>query len=260
MTALRNVKHIGRIIVLAAGLFGGAVLSVVPAHAETTSTSTNTGTTAPTTTTPTPTTDKDRLTNIISKGDAEITRRLTKLSTLSEKINATTKLNASDKTVLGNEVSSTITGLTNLKVKLDAETTSAGAITDAKDIYTEYRVYALVVPKVNLIQVADDQQVAETNLTTLADKLTTKLNDDQKAGKDVASLQSKLTDMRIQLQTSTNISGTVQKAVLALEPTDYNSDHTILTGYNTSLKTAHTANQAALADGKAIVNGLKSLQ
>ncbi|MGH7240859.1 MAG: hypothetical protein ACREGB_01025 [Candidatus Saccharimonadales bacterium] len=133
-----------------------------------------------------------RVTNIISKGDQEITRRLTALNKLSSKISGTSKLTATDKSALASEVSSEISGLTALKTKLDADTTLTDAQTDAKSIIANYRVYALIVPKIQLIRTADDQQVVEDKLSDLATKLSARISAAQTAGKDVATLQTQL--------------------------------------------------------------------
>ena len=212
------------------------------------------------TTTPTtkPTTQQT-LQNIISKGDEEITRRLVTLGTLTSKINAATKLSASDKATLSSEVSNTITGLNTLKTQLDSETTLSAAKTDVSNIYSEYRVYALVAPKVGLIKVADDQQAVEAKLAAMAPKLQDRITADQKAGKDVTSLQADLTDMTTKTSAAQSISSNIESTVINLEPADYNSNHSILLGDNTQLKTAHSDNEAALTDAKNIVAGLKSL-
>ncbi|HWT40757.1 MAG TPA: hypothetical protein VN081_05860 [Dongiaceae bacterium] len=229
------------------------------------------GTTSPTTTTTTTQTkdqttsttltdtQKARLQLIISKGDAEITRRLTSLKTLTDRINGAIKLTAADKTALTNEVNSAITGLTALKTQLDSETTLTGAKTDVENIYSQYRVYALLGPKIGLIRTADDQQAVEAKLQTLAGKLQTRITTAKQAGKDVTALQTQLDDLTAKITASLAISSKVESTVITLEPTDYNSDHTVLSGYNDQLKTARTDNQAAMADAKAIVAGLKTL-
>jgi hypothetical protein len=212
-----------------------------------------------TTTTTSTDTSQSRLPVIISKGDQEITRRLTTLGTLSSKISAATKLTASDKTSLTNEVSATISGLTTLKAQLDSETTVAAAKTDVANIYSEYRVYALVAPKVGLIKVADDQQVVEAKLTALSTKLQARITADQTAGKNVTTLQADLTDLNTKVSASQAISANMETSVIGLEPSDYNSDHALLTGDSTQLKTAHADNVAAATDAKNIIAGLKSL-
>jgi len=203
---------------------------------------------------------QQRLQTIISKGDQEVTRRLTTLNTLMSKINAATRLTASDKAALSNEVTTTMNGLTSLKTTLDAETTLTAARTDVQSIYTEYRVYALVAPKIGLIKVADDQQVVESKLTALAQKLQTRITALQQAGKDVSSLQASLSDMTNKTTAAQAISSQIQSKVINLQPTDYNSDHALLSGDRDQLKTAHDDNQAAYNDAKTIVASLKTMK
>jgi hypothetical protein len=199
------------------------------------------------------------LQNIINKGNQEITRRLDTLETLSSKISAATKITASDKSYLTAEVSTEATGLTSLKTQLDADTTLATARTDAQSIITEYRVYALVVPKVWLVKTADDQQLTESQLTTLAQKIQTKITADQTAGKAVTSLQTELNDMTTQIANALKISSTIETNVLPLQPSDYDNDHTILSGDAAQLNTAHGDNVAAYTDAKNIIASLKTL-
>lgn len=205
------------------------------------------------------TADQAKLKAIISKGDKEINRRLTTLNTLSNKINSATKLSASNKATLSAEVSDEISSLTSLKAKLDANTDLATAKADAQSIFSSYRVYALIVPKVQLVKTADDQQVAEGKLTDLASKLQTRITTAQNGGKDTASLQSKLNDMTSKINAAQTISNGVESSVINLQPGDYNSNHNILSGNRDKLKTAQSDIQAATNDAKAIVSGLKNL-
>ena len=197
--------------------------------------------------------------NIIAKGDQEIERRLTTLNKLTDKVNAATKLTAADKATLSAEVSSTISGLASLKTELDSSTSLSATVGDAKSIYTEYRVYALVAPKIGLIKVADDQQVVEAKLSTLAQKLQTRITAAQQAGKNVTTLESELADMNAKISAAQAISANIESTVINLQPSDYNSNHTVLSGDNTQLQTAHADNVAAYADAKEIVSALKAL-
>lgn len=203
--------------------------------------------------------DQARVKLIITRGDSEIQRRLTTLQSLSSKISGATKLTAGDKSTLSSEVSDEISGLTSLKTKLDADTTVSDAKTDAQSIFNDYRVYALVVPKVNLIRTADDQQVAEGKLSTLAGKLQSRLNEAQSAGKNVTALMSGLNDMNTQIANAQAISSKIEAAVIGLQPSDYNSNHTVLSGDRDQLKTAQTDIKAAVNDATSIITGLKNL-
>jgi uncharacterized lipoprotein YehR (DUF1307 family) len=198
------------------------------------------------------------LQTIISKGDNAISQRLTTLGTLTSKINATTKLSDDNKNILSNEVSTTISGLNELKTKLDADTSVATASTDAASIFTVYRVYALVVPKIGLVSVADNQQVIQGKLSTLATKLQSRITAAGQAGKDVTSLQTELTDMTSKTNAAQAISSNIESSVISLQPADYNSNHSVLTGDNTQLKTAQADDQVATTDATSIASGLKS--
>lgn len=205
------------------------------------------------------TTQQQHLTNIKTKGAAEITRRLTSLNTVLSKINTATKLSSSDKTTSIDEVNTEITGLRTLQTQLSADTTLTSAISDAQSIISEYRVYVLVLPKIWLVKTADDQQVTQANLTTLAGKLQSRLTAEKTAGKDITTLQNDLNDMNIQITDSQKISPVVEADVIKLQPSDYNSDHTILAGDASQLSIAHGDNVAASTDAKNIITGLESL-
>ncbi len=202
---------------------------------------------------------QQHLQNIISRGNQEIARRLASLDKLTAKINATAKLSATDKTALTDEVNTTASALTTLKTKLDAETTVAAAGQDASTIVSDYRIYALVLPKVYLVKTADDEQVTDTQLAALATKLQARLTTAQQAGKSVTSLQATLANMTTQTSAAQAIASSIEAKVSSLQPSDYNTDHTLLSGDAAQLKTAHADNVAAYQDAKTIIAGIKAL-
>jgi len=204
-------------------------------------------------------TDSQRLSNIKTKGDAEINRRLAALGTLSTKISNATKLTSADKSTLLGEVTAEISGLTALKAKLDAETTVSAAAADVQNMVTEYRVYALIVPKIQFVRMADNQQVVQSKLTALATKLQTRITAAQTAGKDVALLQQQLTQLQSIVSAAGVVSSSVEAKVIVLQPSDYNSDHSTLSGYNEQLKSVHQQNQTAYDLAKTMVSELKAL-
>lgn len=200
-----------------------------------------------------------RVQRIITRGNSEISRRLTTLNTLGSKISSATKLGSADQASLSSEVSTEISGLNSLKTTLDAETTVDGAQTDAQSIINGYRVYALVVPKVNLVKTADDQQVAEGKLTDLAAKLQTRITAAQADGKSVTSIQGALTEMTSHITAAQAISSQIEASVINLQPSDYNTNHSVLSGDRDQLKTAQTDLQAAVTSATTIISELKAL-
>lgn len=203
--------------------------------------------------------DQAKVQRIINRGNSEISRRLGTLNMLSSKINSAAKLSAADKASLSDEVTAEISGLTSLKASLAADTTVSAAQADAQSIINGYRVYALVGPKINLIRTADDQQVAEAKLSDLATKLQTRITAAKTAGKNVTSLQSGLDSMNSHISTAQGISSQIESSVINLQPSDYNTNHSVLSGDRDQLKTAQTNIQAAVAAAKTIINSLKNL-
>jgi len=192
---------------------------------------------------------------IITRGNSEISRRLSTLNSLSSKINASTTLSSSDKAVLSQEVNDEISSLNALKTKLDADTDVTTAKADAQSIITDYRVYALVVPKTGLVIAADRQIAAESKLSDLATKLDAKVS---AASKNAKSMQAALADMKAKIASAQTISNNVGSSVINLQPTDFNSDHNVLSGYRNQLKTAQNDLQAAVQDAKTIITQLKT--
>jgi hypothetical protein len=247
-------------ITLATGLAGTALAM---AAAVTPSASTTTTTSTPATSAETAAALKQlqqqHLAAIQSRGDAEITRRLGQLKQLGSLITATTKLTASDRSTLSSEVTIEISGLTSLETQLNGETNLTAAIADAQSIFTEYRVYALVTPKVHLIKVADDQQVNEANLAALATKLQSRLTTAETKEQDVATLTTTLADMNAKVKAAQTISSSIETGVIGLQPGDYNNNNAVLSGDGAQLQTARTDNQAAYEDAQTIIKALKKL-
>jgi hypothetical protein len=239
-------------------LTGGALLACGSALADSLTNSTSTAARKPTGSKSAASQQADLL-NIKSKGDQAIERRIATLDNLTTKINAATKLTVSVKSNLIDEVSSTNSGLTSLKAQLNSETTISAAIVDAKNIYSEYRVYALVAPRVGLISIANDQQVAQGKLDALAQKLQTSITAEQKAGKNVATIQGQLSNMQTKTSAAQTISDNAESSLVTLQPSDYNTNHAILSGYNAQLKNAHSDDQTAIADAKNIVSTIKTM-
>ncbi len=197
------------------------------------------------------------LNHLQTRGDAEINRRLATLNKLDAVVNGTQKLSSTDRSNLINQVNASIAGLTALKSKLDAETRLDGARGDAQSIIKDYRVYALVTPKVYLLKAADTELVNNAKLKTLAGKLQTRVNQAREAGNDVTDLQSSLDDMNAQLSTAAGLAQAVNAKVAPLQPTDFNSDHKLLIGQRDQLRAAHADDLVAYNDAKTIVARLE---
>jgi hypothetical protein len=208
--------------------------------------------------TPSPSPSTDRLGALKSKGSTEIDRRLANLNAALTKLTASTKLTATDKATLIAQVQAEVAGLTALKAKLVADTDIATARADVASIVADYRVYVLMLPKARMVASADRFTVVEDKLTTLQGKLQAKVTTRKTAGQDVTALQAKLDDMTAKIADAKAKSASMVTQLLALQPTDYNSNHAVLVQYRASLKTAQTDLKAARDDAKFVADALKA--
>jgi hypothetical protein len=194
-----------------------------------------------------------KLATIISRGTTEITRRLGTLTTLNEKLSSATELTTNDKATLSTEITNEISGLTALKTTLDSETTVAAATVDAENIFSEYRVYALITPQVLIIKTADDQQATQAKLSSLATALSSHLT-----SQSSPAIQADLVAMASMISSAHAISSVTESSVITLTPADYNTSHTILSGNYAQLKIAQTDDTTAATDAQAIITSLAS--
>jgi hypothetical protein len=263
------MRHtIQKLTYLIVTLLGIASVIALPASALTTGATTGTTTGTSSTTASTTAASKvaaaeaaaqqARLQRIISQGNLEIERRIVTLNTLSSKINSATKLTSSDAATLKNTVSGDLTTLNTLKTQLDSDTTVTAAITDAESIITNYRVYVLVVPQVDLVKAADDQQVAEGKLSSLATKLQSRIDEEQQKGVSVTTMESALTDLNSKDAAAQTISSNIETTVISLVPSDYNTNHSVLSGDRNQLVNAQTDIKTAEADAQTIITQLMS--
>src|SRR5438105_5027819 len=82
-------------------------------------------------------------------------RRLQTIGVLNTRVANARGLTASDRSALAATLSSDRSGLTALRAKLDAETALQAALSDAREIFAGYRVYAVVDLQVRMAIAAD---------------------------------------------------------------------------------------------------------
>jgi hypothetical protein len=194
---------------------------------------------------------------IQAKGDTDITARITSLNSLVTKVNAAKKLSTSQKSGLTTGMQSEVTGLTTLKTTLDAETTVAGAKTDFQNIFAQHYIYAFFLPRTERIIAADNENDAAALLTSLVPKLQAYIAQAQTAGKDVTALNASLADMQKNVTAASTQSASVISTLTPLTASGYPGNKTTVTNASATIKTARTALEAARADAKSIIAGLK---
>lgn len=192
-------------------------------------------------------------------GDCEINRRFTTLDALSAKISASKVITTSDAAALQSEIASTKTGLTSLKTSIDSETSLPALKVDVAKIATDYRVYLLVAPQVNLVSAADGVVTAQTKFADVSTKLAARIAAGKAAGKNTTAAQTALDAMNAAVANAVGLAQPLPAKLLPLTPAQYNSGTAgpIVTSARAALGQARDQIKAALASAKACRDALK---
>ncbi len=156
-------------------------------------------------------------------GDCEIARRFTTLDALATKISSSKALTSSDAAALSSEVASTTSGLTALKAEIDSETSLLALPAEIRQIATNYRVYLLVVPQVNLVNGADMVGLANTAFEQISTNLTARIAAAKAAGKETTAAQADLDAMNAAVAQAVGLAEPLPAALLPLTPAQYNA-------------------------------------
>jgi hypothetical protein len=192
-------------------------------------------------------------------GDCEINRRFATLNDLGSRVSGSKVLTSSDAAALTAEIGSTRSGLTSLKATIDAETSLPALRAEIVRIATDYRVYLLVGPQVNLVSAADGVVASQTRISTVNTNLTARIAAAKAAGKDVTSAQADLDKMNAAVTAAVGLPNPLSAALLALTPAQYNGGTAgpVLASARTALGQARDQLKAAVADAKACRDALK---
>lgn len=207
----------------------------------------------------------------VNFGNTQIDKRTTDLNTLSGKVQ--TQLNNGHITSaqagpLTSDISTNESGLSTLKTKLDADTTLQDARTDIKSIYTNFRIYLVVLPR-------DYNEIWLDILTNVQAKMTsagsqiqnainavTNLNDNDNDG-DLATINAAYSDYQAQLSAAQSQINTANGLVPQFTPQNLNADPTGYKGnwdaFRAAIKSAHGDVLAAAADLHKIAKVIKDL-
>jgi hypothetical protein len=195
-------------------------------------------------------------------GDCEIARRITTLDALAAKITGSKVLTSADASSLSGEVASTKTGLTSLKATIDAEADLTALKADVAKIAVDYRVYLLVMPKVNLVSAADGVIAAQTKFADVNTRLAARIATAKAAGKDTTAAQTALDAMNTTVTNAVGLAQPLPAKLLALTVAQQNAGTAgpIITSARTTLGQARDQIKAALADAKTCRDALKALK
>ena len=193
----------------------------------------------------------------INSGNSQIAARIKDLTAVETKMANVVTLSSATKASLTAQIAAEISGLNALKTKMDSDTTPASVSKDIKTIYTDYRVYVLILPKIALIETADKELVTSgqlSQLNSLLSPLVAAAIKNNTNGAKVAQLA--LMDMEKDYKQAQATAATVEVNVLPLQPSDYNSNPSVLKTYNSQLASANKNNSLAVKEANAVLVAL----
>jgi hypothetical protein len=183
-----------------------------------------------------------------TRADAEITRRITALNGLITKINAMVRLTSDQKTTFGSGINGQISSLNTLKTKIDADTDIVTLRTDVQSIVTEYRIFVVYLPQVNIMSNADRILALVDEMNAISTKLQTRLG---------TTTNPLMTDRAAKLADATTQANNAISAVVPLTPSGYPGNKTTMISARTMLQTARQDLVTAEKDATQIRQALK---
>jgi hypothetical protein len=177
----------------------------------------------------------------INAGNQFIAQRQAALTTLSGRITGrlNDKLITSDQAnVLQADVSTNQSGLAALKTKLDAETNAQAARQDVMNIFLQFRIFAVVLPRDYRRLYLDMAINIDAKLRNLAPQIQQAINNAPPS--EQAQLNTLFNDYKQQLTTAESQFDVAAATFPALTPSNFNYNRS---AYTSSLNTLTTAEQ-----------------
>ena len=199
----------------------------------------------------------------ITLGDQLIANRQTALTTLSSKVTERLNdklINSDQANALQSDISTNASGLTALQTKLNGETNATAARLDVANIFLQFRIYAVVLPRDYRRLFLDVAVTVDAKLRGLSEELKEAIQG-APASKQ-GQLNTLYKDYLAQLSTAEAQFDTAQSDFPALTPENFNYNRSAYEASLSSLKTAeqtiHNALKQAGQDAHQIAQILKS--
>jgi hypothetical protein len=142
-----------------------------------------------------------------------------------------------DGTKLTAEMQADVTGLEALDAKIQADTTVAEARVDAVDIFTEFRVYYLMLPVVSYVVATD--RVDNVYVPDLNADISYLQGQENSSNQGV--IGPLVSGMQSEVQAASSATSGLSAQLLSYTPADWNADHGLLAPARSSVLTAERA-------------------
>lgn len=188
---------------------------------------------------------------LIDSRTADINRLITKVTNL-------TTITASDKTAILADLANAKTGLQTLEAKIQADTDLTTIKADTKLIFTNFRVFAVLGPKVSGLIVADRVNFLIGRLQTTTAKLTALVAQAKATGKDTTQMSALLSDYQTQITAAQSQVAAAKVSFEAMSVSDVTAAKAAFQAGKADLRTARTDLSAARKDLQQLIPLLKA--
>lgn len=184
-----------------------------------------------------PTIKVEKLDKMKARGAQLIKERINSLNANAQAVAASKGLTVEQKAAFATFFSGKIAELTALGVKIaqGADATTTKPLVNS--IFTDFRIYAIVLPQVRLEKRIYELQNHVVKLTETFTKVQTKIDEQKAKGKDVTVWQKGLDDAKTLVTTDTQKLSTLFTQISALKPSDYGtSSKAVIDSVNKGVK------------------------
>jgi|ERR1035437_495523 hypothetical protein len=200
---------------------------------------------------------QNRIDNGKVTGDKEIGNRIDDLNKLISRINSMTNVTPAQKTQYTSVIQNEISSLTTLESQVNTDNSTTSIRADLQSITGGNRVYALVIPKTQILASVDRLNTLVASLTTISSKLQTRISLATASGTDFTTAEAKISDLNLRLSDATAQGRTAQTSVVNLVPDNGNA--TVLASNNAALKAAREALKTAEQDMRTSRDDIKAI-
>ena len=183
----------------------------------------------------------------------EISRRIDSLKQLLSRIAEFKKISSSQKATLSTQVQDQIDQLTALQAKIAADTDTAVLQTDIKSIIASYRIYALFMPKIQMLGATDRILTVADEMSAQELRLESKLPALQGKGENVTEPQAMLADMKTKIADAKVQAQTAMDTVTPLVPDGFPANKTQLQSARSNILNAVKDLNTARQDARGVI-------
>lgn len=177
------------------------------------------------------------LVRLKAKGVKLVDERIAALNK-NEKAITNSDLTTDQKAALTGKISVNITGLTTLKTNINAgiNATSTRSLIDS--VYTNFRIYGIVIPQIRLEKRIYDLQNHISKLNSAFTQIQIKINEAKTLGRDTTAWQKNLDDAKVLVNADSNKLTALLTETRSLTPANYGtSSKATIESVNSGIKT-----------------------